>query len=346
MVFTIWSRTRSTLSWGESMNVDRDIKLTSQTSVRAAFEEGRAGMQQHPRRRDGSLLDQRLALDSYVRSSLLTNADISDANTGSMILSINDGRVSSEMRSNGLHFGHRNSSLPAPPNGPQSTSIVQPRRVEPHAVASRPTPAPARPSESATSAPKILAKPTEGPAGAAANKAVPSKPAQPTQGSQATTTSAPPAYSSIKHNPPPSSIPPKPMAPSRQPRGPGSVAQPPAPANKVENKSAPAPPAKPSTPVGNRKSPAPGPKGDKAPSKLASTETTEKKVESAAPATTEKKEAGKPEEGSHPIPARPYEKRSLFLKKIPIPTSEEEIKALFPNQKTKVSYQLQSLEKS
>jgi hypothetical protein len=259
-----------------------------------------------------------------------------------MILSINDGRVSSEMRSNGLHFGHRNSSLPAPPNGPQSTSIIQPRRVEPHAVASRPTPAPARPSESASSAPKILAKPTDGPAGATANKAVPSKPAQPPQGPQAATTSAPPAYSSIKHNPPPSSIPPKPMAPSRQPRGPGSAAQPPAPVNKVENKSASAPAAKPSTPVGNRKSPAPGSKGDKAPSKLAPTETTEKKVETAAPTTTEKKpEAGKPEESSHPIPARPYEKRSLFLKKIPIPTSEEEIKALFPNQKSKVSSDLQ-----
>ena len=252
-----------------------------------------------------------------------------------MILSINDGRVSSEMRSNGLHFGHRNSSLPAPPNGPQSTSIVQPRRVEPHAAASRPTPAPSRPSESAASGPKILAKPTDG---AAANKAVPSKPAQPTQGPQATTTSAPPAYSSIKHNPPPSSIPPKPMAPSRQPRGPGSVAQPPAPANKVENKPTPAPATKPSTPVGNGKSPAPGPKGDKAPSKLASTETTEKKAEAAPAATTEKKEAGKPEEGSHPVPARPFEKRSLFLKKIPIPTSEEEIKALFPGQKSKVSY--------
>jgi len=338
-MFTIWSRIRSTPSWGESTNTQSTQKLITQTSVREAIEESCTGLQQHPRRRDGSLLDQRLALDPYVRINLSTNANISDANTGSMILSVNDGRVSSEMRSNGLHFGHRNSSLPAPPNGPQSTSIVQPRRVEPHAAASRPTPAPARPSESAASAPRNLAKPAEGPAGTAANKAVPAKPAQPPQGPQAITTSAPPAYSSIKHPPPPSSIPPKPMAPSRQPRGPGSVAQPPAPANKVESKPTPAPATKPSTPVGNRKSPAPGPKGDKAPSKLAPTETTEKKVESAAPATTEKKEAGKAEEGSqtHTVPARSYEKRSLFLKKIPIPTSEEEIKALFPNQKTKVS---------
>lgn len=274
-----------------------------------------------------------MALGPHVCLNILSFANISDASTGSMILSVNDGRVSSEMRSAGLHFGHRNSALPAPPNGPQSTSIVQPRRVEPHAAAPRPTPVPVRSIEHiAPAPPKILAKPTEAPS---ANRNVPPKPVQPPQGPRATVAPAP---SSINTQNPPSSIPPKPMAPSRQPRGPGSVAQPPAPsANKVENKSAPAAPAKPSTPVGNRKSPAPGPKGDKAPSKLASTEA-EKKVEP-APAVTEKKvEAGKPEEGSHPIPARPYEKRSLFLKKIPIPTSEEEIRSLFPSQKSKVSF--------
>jgi hypothetical protein len=277
-----------------------------------------------------------MALDTYVRLDLRMGADVSDASTGSMILSVNDGRVSAEMKSQGLHFGHRNSALPAPPNGPQSNSIVQPRRVEPHpAAAPRPTPAAARPTEPVASAPKILAKPTEAPTGASTNKSVPPKPAQPAQGPRATTA---PAQSTINTQNPPSSIPPKPAAPSRQPRGPGSVAQaPPPPANKVENKPAATAPVKPSTPVGNRKSPAPGPKADKAPSKLATIEAGDKKVESAPTKPEKKAEGDKPEEAPSIYQARPHEKRSLFLKKIPIPTSEEEIKALFPNHKSKVS---------
>lgn len=282
-----------------------------------------------------------MALDPHVCPLLLFITDDSDASTGVMNLSINDGRVSAEMKSQGLHFGHRNSSLPAPPNAPQSNSIVQPRRVEPHAApANRPTAAPARSAEPASAPTKILAKPTEAPA-AANNRGIPPKPAQPPQGPKATTT---PATNSINTQKPPSSIPPKPMAPSRQPRGPGSVAPTPAAsANKVENKPVPASAtsaSKAPAPAGNRKSPAPGPKADKAPlapSKL-NAETGDKKADP-APIKTEKKEAGEKSEEvpSGPLPARPYEKRSLFLKKIPIPTSDEEIKALFPNHKSKVS---------
>jgi len=310
-------------------------------------------------------MDQLMALGPHVSLDLHNRADVSDANTGTMLLAISEGRVSSETKSQGLHFGHRNSALPAPPNASQgnTSTMMQPRRVEPTASAPLPKPA-ANPTRPMAQAPtKILAKPTPAapaPAASAADKTVPTKPAQPPQGPKATQ-----APNNANNQAPPSSIPPKPMAqPSRQPRGPGSASQtpapPPPPANKVENKPAPASAAakaaqvpKAPTPVGNRKSPAPGPKGDKAPPKMSTTESTDKKVE-AAPAKTEKIEKKEGEAGDkadEPAPtgpqqARNSEKRSLYLKKIPVPTSEEEIKALFPAQKSKVSFASRTAEYS
>jgi hypothetical protein len=273
-----------------------------------------------------------------------------------MLLAINEGRVSSETKSSGLHFGHRNSAIPAPPNASQGNNsmMMQPRTAPPP----KPNTNAARPSAPVAQVPtKILAKPApapHAPSAAVVEKSLAPKPAQPPQGPKAT----PPAStnaSNVNTQAPPNSIPPKPMAqPSRQPRGPGSVSQTPAPpaVNKVENKPAPTTAAvkpaqvpKAPTPVGNRKSPAPATKGDKAPPKMSSTESTDKKVE-AAPAKTEKIETKDGETGDKtdeaapagPQQARNYERRSLFLKKIPVPTSEEEIKALFPAQKSKVSW--------
>jgi RNA recognition motif-containing protein len=71
-------------------------------------------------------------------------------------------------------------------------------------------------------------------------------------------------------------------------------------------------------------------------------ETTEKKPEPAAakPEQQVAEVGDKSDEAasSAPGPARSNERRSLFLKKIPIPTSEEEVKNLFPAYKSKVSF--------
>lgn len=103
----------------------------------------------------------------------------------------------------------------------------------------------------------------------------------------------------------------------------------------------PGPVPKAPTPVGSRSSPAPGQKGERA-----NTKATEKKDESPTEAIkSDKKAEGSTEKQgdetappSGPVQARPHEKRSLYLKKLPIPTSEEEIKSLFPSLKDKVSW--------
>ena len=147
-----------------------------------------------------------------------------------------------------------------------------------------------------------------------------------------------------------SSVPPKPPAqPSRQPRGPTSTGIESGPnglktdgkTTQASNRSATAINGLPKapTPAGSRNSPAPGQKGERSTGKEA-----DKKDDN----TTENTRSNRRTEGSGPkhaedqtsptgpMQARPHEKRSLYLKKLPIPSSEVEIRSLFPN-KDKVS---------
>lgn len=144
-------------------------------------------------------------------------------------------------------------------------------------------------------------------------------------------------------------MPPKPAAqPSRQPRGPHeSSAQN---DSKSDNKPAQGPnrstaasnalPKAP-TPAGNRSSPAPGQKGERSNGK-----DSDKKDDNATEHTRSNRRAdGSADKHGDdqtspagPMQARPHEKRSLYLKKLPIPTSEEEIRSLFPNLKDKVCW--------
>lgn len=198
---------------------------------------------------------------------------------------------------------------------------------------SAPAGIPARPAASAT--PAVQAN---------GGKGVPAKPQQAPTAPRA---AAPPSTSTPNAG---SSIPPKPPAqPSRQPRGPTSSAQEPGPNGsksdakpaQASNRSTTAPNGLPKAPApaGSRNSPAPGQKGERSNGKE-----TDKKDDNA----TESARSGRKAEGSTdkhgdeqtsptgPMQARPHEKRSLYLKKLPIPTSEEEIRSLFPALKDKV----------
>ncbi|RXK34965.1 hypothetical protein M231_07779 [Tremella mesenterica] len=95
------------------------------------------------------LLKKTLAATEYVPKAPQHEADdqhwtnqwhwvLSDASTGHLLLSITDARISMESKSQGINFAHRSANAPAPPSAPLPTQpqipIQQPQRsaAEPH----------------------------------------------------------------------------------------------------------------------------------------------------------------------------------------------------------------------
>lgn len=244
----------------------------------------------------------------------------------------------------GLHFGHRNAAQATALNGPVGNSAtLAPRAAQPipastvnkpNSLMGRPVaptaPAgiPPKPASSATS----IAPGNNG-------KGVPAKPVQAPLAPRATATPTGQTANAT------ASIPPKPPAqPSRQPRGPAPASQTSGP-NGLKQESKPAQGANRSTSVANAvpKAPTPvanGQKGDRSTGKSVDRKD-EHSAERGRPERRADGSADKRNDGqtspTGPMQARPHEKRSLYLKKLPIPTSEEEIKSLFPSLKDKAS---------
>ena len=245
----------------------------------------------------------------------------------------------------GLHFGHRNSAQPSYPSNNTSAARNSQAPAAPAAM-SKPNASMGRPGAPSASA-GIPAKPAASATPAAQPNGGKGVPAKPQQALTAPRAAAPPSTSTANAG---SSIPAKPPAqPSRQPRGPTSGSYESGPTGsktdakpaQASSKPTTAPNGLPKAPTtaGSRSSPAPGQKGERSNGK-----DTDKKDDSA----NETARSGRKAEGAAdkhgdeqtsptgPLQARPHEKRSLYLKKLPIPTSEEEIRSLFPALKDKV----------
>ncbi|WWC85424.1 uncharacterized protein L201_000287 [Kwoniella dendrophila CBS 6074] len=286
---------------------------------------------------------------------------LSDASCGHMVLSIADSRVSAETKSAGLNFSHRTGQGPSLPSAPVSAMTAAPtapsRRPEgsdaPKTVA--PTRAPIGPGSAAATKPGQSSNTTPTAPNSfknGLNRANSGRPVPPNATSASPAPLAPTTATS-------SSNPSIPVKPPTQPRGRGNnvVGQAFAAAGAVKDKimdavkpgstssnSKPATAGKPPTPATSAKAtPAPATTSDKAVKDDA------KKVSPAvngasangtssdANTSIEAKDSAKPahsREGSGEVRGK---KHSLYLKGLPIPTNEEEIKGLFKDQAGKIA---------
>ncbi|OCF34791.1 hypothetical protein I316_03335 [Kwoniella heveanensis BCC8398] len=277
---------------------------------------------------------------------------LSDASCGHMLLSITDSRVSAEIKTSGLNFAHRSGKGPIPPSGPIPASTAAPlatasRRPdvpEPSAVkTATPTRAPLGPGGPPTAAKPGQPSNTATVAPAGSFKTGPGRPTVPSAKSTTPSSSTTPATASAFAT---SAMAAKPPTQPRGLRGqppttaPGATLKDkpvegskstliPTAASKKDDKAPPAAPAKSVTPsivsgkatpptdkkdeVKKTPTPAPGPNGDS--------------KEASAGAKEEGKHAHS-REGSGEV--RP-KKHSLYIKGIPVPTTEEELKGLFGN---------------
>ncbi|KAK4686482.1 hypothetical protein P7C73_g3646, partial [Tremellales sp. Uapishka_1] len=284
---------------------------------------------------------------------------LSDASCGHLLLSITDSRVSAETKSAGLNFSHRSNHGPAPASAPTNinASLASASRKSnvPEVVANKPALAAQNRPSPATAAipPKVV------PGVPATNnfKGVPSKPpgqplARPQPPSAASSSAAPVETSS--------SVPPTSLAksaqPARPPRGPASLAGQALAAagvkgSEVKAVAKPASPkptsagnAKPATPVANGKISVAEEKTAAANDKKASggqLNGTATPIGDKVNGTAHVREnsSSKTEEGNENAePAEPPKPRhSLYLKGIPIPTTEDEMKTFFGDCASKIT---------
>ncbi|WVF66621.1 hypothetical protein IAT40_001361 [Kwoniella sp. CBS 6097] len=277
---------------------------------------------------------------------------LSDASCGHMLLSITDSRVSAEIKTAGLNFAHRTGKGPAPPSGPIPASIAAPlaaaaRRPDaPEASAVKtamPTRAPLGPGGASTAAKSGQPSNTAASAPSGSFKAGPGRPIVP----PAAKTAAPSASAApITPAATPSIVPAKPptqprglrnniagQAPSTAPgattkdkpaEGSKSTLMPTAAPKKEDRPAASSVPAKPA--AGGKATP-PVERKDEA--KKAAVPAAGTNGESKEASAAETKEGGRvvhSREGSgEPRP----KKHSLYIKGIPVPTTEEELKGLF-----------------
>ncbi|TXT10673.1 hypothetical protein VHUM_02178 [Vanrija humicola] len=223
---------------------------------------------------------------------------LADALCGHLLLSITDGRVSAETRSNGLNFAHRANQAPQAPAAPIAPPVVPlaqpPRSTAAETSKSTPASVPNKPVASA-SAPKLPAK-ASSPAG--------------------------PAASLAKGAPIPAPV--KPEHLPRSQRGSGSAAAPttvPAASTKPDVK--------------------PNSKGRESPVPAKSNKGTPQVTSAALPKDGKRGangEKGDGEETEAPKTGPQTPKRfSLYLKGLPNPTSEAEIRAFFGPESEKIT---------
>ncbi|WWD22749.1 hypothetical protein CI109_107242 [Kwoniella shandongensis] len=294
---------------------------------------------------------------------------LTDASFGHMLLSITEGRVSAEMKTAGLNFSHRTKSGQAAPTTPLPSSVAAPlaaaaRRPiapEPAQKAAAPTRAPFGPNSGVVPNRGV---PTPAGPGSAANsfKNGPNRPLAPhvkaAAASATNTPSATPAASSSTPAASQSSASAKPPTGPRQARGPNlpagqassaatskgkhseNKAAPSAPSSSQDNEKAAPATTKPSTPAANGKpaTPTPATNGKAAKDELKAA--TANGVSTEASSTpTESKDGDKEKpahsrEGSGDIKQK---RHSLYIKGIPVPTTEDELKKLFGSHADKIS---------
>ncbi|WRT63287.1 uncharacterized protein IL334_000191 [Kwoniella shivajii] len=291
---------------------------------------------------------------------------LSDASCGHMLLSVTEGRISSETKSAGLNFVHRNGQAPSLPLAPVSASTAAPTA----AVARR---------QDASDISKTVA-PTRapiGPGGPGAAKNGPPSGAPPTgsnsfknglnRGNGPSARPVPPSATTASPAPSaPSTAAPNgsssiPVKPPTQPRGRGGnlVSQAFAVAGAAKDKIVDA--VKPSSAPANAKSTSAGPAKTSTPSTTAKASPTTAAADKATkdepkksvPAANGAGTSGATSETVNSSPeakegaknvhnreesgeVRP-KKHSLYLKGLPVPTTEEEIKGLFKDQAGKIA---------
>ncbi|WVW81346.1 hypothetical protein I302_103337 [Kwoniella bestiolae CBS 10118] len=286
---------------------------------------------------------------------------LSDASCGHMVLSITDSRVSAETKTAGLNFAHRSGQGPAPPSAPILASTAAPIARRPDAAEQPKSIAPTRaplgpgiatatkpgqPSNTAPTGPNAFKN--------GLNRANSGRPLPP---SATTASPAPvaPASSTAATN---GSIP---VKPPTQPRGRGGniagqafaaagavkdkIVEAVKPGSTSTTKPPPSGPVKPPTPVTTAKpataSTASSDKTVKDDTKKVAAATNDASTNGASSeagnTSTESKEGVKPahsREGSGEV--RSKKPTSLYLKGLPVPTTEEEIKGLFKDQADKI----------
>ncbi|ORX34900.1 hypothetical protein BD324DRAFT_633119 [Kockovaella imperatae] len=331
----------------------RDSFQAVYNQVKGSIEASMNGTQQDLLKK--ALMATSRIVDDYNKDESWTNTwhwVLCDASCGHMILSVDQGRVTAETRSTGLNFSHRTNNDTAPRSGPIAPAAPAP-------IAPRATTAAEAPLSKPMPPTGAMARP---PAPAASSVMPPkpvSTPAAPMSNIRGIAT-RPPAAAPIR--PPtgpstvPSSIPPKPVQPRPRP----STANVP-PAQSTEAKpttpSRPTPTAAKAPAQSNGKPSSPAPKGRNAPEKRTDTPPNGSKPEKqernrstkaerseskpATPVTeTEKKTSDEDTKGEKKPriedASTPATKKSLYLKGLPTPVTEEEIKALFPNSAAKI----------
>ncbi|WWC57669.1 uncharacterized protein I303_100203 [Kwoniella dejecticola CBS 10117] len=276
---------------------------------------------------------------------------LSDASCGHMVLSVTDSRVSAETKTAGLNFAHRTGQGPSLPSAPVPATPAAPVRgseapktVAPTRAPLGPGSAPAKPGQSSTVPPTGANSFKNG-----LNRNNSGRPLAP----NATTASpAPVAQTSTSTT---SANPSIPVKPPTQPRGgprggPGAAGSAFQAVTVVKDKivdavkpSAKTPPAGPAKPPANAttsKPPATATTAKDETKKPAATNGAVTNVDGngsseAGNTSNESKESAKPahsREGSGEV----RKKHSLYLKGLPVPTAEEEIKSLFKDQADKI----------